>query len=182
MYCKYLNEEGENDRKELEKTTPKGTHDHVLHSVIRLIVPLPEALERLPLPLSWEIVTADVSLAGNLGAWGSGRGGGWCCDRSERAPCAASEPLRSAAPRLRRIGLQLKNALDRGSLRYQGIGIKLNVALDRDWNLYRLPSPLPESLLTLGLRIEPMQDSQILAGCNPLHARHGVHRAAHPGA
>jgi len=31
----------------------------------------------LSLPLPWEIVTADVSLGDNAGAWVSGRGGGW---------------------------------------------------------------------------------------------------------
>jgi len=31
----------------------------------------------LSLPLPWEIVTADVSLGDNEGAWVSGRGGGW---------------------------------------------------------------------------------------------------------
>ena len=30
-----------------------------------------------PLPLPWEIVTDNVSLGGNVGALGSGRGGGW---------------------------------------------------------------------------------------------------------
>jgi len=32
---------------------------------------------RVPLPLSWEIITADVSLSGNEGAWVFGRGSGW---------------------------------------------------------------------------------------------------------
>jgi len=32
---------------------------------------------RIPLPLPWEIVTADVSLGGNEGACRPGRGGGW---------------------------------------------------------------------------------------------------------
>ena len=44
---------------------------------VGLIFPLPEVLGRLPLPIPWEIVAADVSLGGNVGAWGSGRGGWW---------------------------------------------------------------------------------------------------------
>jgi len=32
---------------------------------------------KLPLPLTWEIVTADVSRSDNEGAWRIGRGGGW---------------------------------------------------------------------------------------------------------
>ena len=61
--------------KKWKKTTPKETDDRTLHLVIGLIVPLPEALGRLPLALPWEIATADVSLGGNLGTWGSGNGG-----------------------------------------------------------------------------------------------------------
>ena len=41
------------------------------------LVPLSEALGLLPLPLPEEIVTADVSLCGNEGAWESDVGGGW---------------------------------------------------------------------------------------------------------
>jgi len=55
-------------------------------------VRLPKALGRLPLPLLWEIVTADVSLGGNEGAWGFGRGGGWeikhtRCRKVENSRC-----------------------------------------------------------------------------------------------
>jgi len=39
--------------------------------------PPPEALGRMPLPLSGEIVTADVSPGGNEGARKSDRGDGW---------------------------------------------------------------------------------------------------------
>jgi len=73
--------------------------------VIGLIVPLPEAWGRLPLPLPWEIVTADVSLGGNLGAWGSGRGGGWDiknarCRKMEDATCRKHGDLvKGEAPR-----------------------------------------------------------------------------------
>ena len=68
------------------------THDRIFPLAIGLIVPLPEALGRLPLPLPREIVTTDVSLGGNVGAWGSGRGGG-CeiknarCRKIEDASC-----------------------------------------------------------------------------------------------
>jgi len=40
------------------------------------LVPLPEALVRVPLPLPGEIVTAAVSPCDNEGAWKSGTGGG----------------------------------------------------------------------------------------------------------
>ena len=42
--------------------------------------------------MPWEIVTADVSLGDNEGAWESGRGGGWeiknaRCRKTENARC-----------------------------------------------------------------------------------------------
>ena len=57
---------------------PKGKkHDYLLRVVVGPLVPLPDALGRLPLPLPRGIVTADVSLGVNEATWGSSRGGGW---------------------------------------------------------------------------------------------------------
>ena len=74
------------------KQRQRKTHDYLLRLVVGLLVSLWEVLGRLPLPLTWEIVTADVSLGGNEGAWGSGRSGGWeiknaRCRKIENARC-----------------------------------------------------------------------------------------------
>ena len=64
--------------KKQNELTPKEKDDHFFRLVVDMLGPLPETLGMLPLPLPWEIITADVSLGdGNGGEWRSGRGGGW---------------------------------------------------------------------------------------------------------
>ena len=43
----------------------RKTYDYLLRLVVGPLVPLPESLGWLPLPLAWEIVAAGVSLGGN---------------------------------------------------------------------------------------------------------------------
>jgi len=50
------------------RTTPKESTFGAYIHLIRYLVPLPEALLRMSLPLPGEIVTTDVSRCGNEGA------------------------------------------------------------------------------------------------------------------
>jgi len=56
---------------------PKETQAHILRLVLELIVPLPEALGRLQLPLPRRSLPPLYPCVAISGARGSGRGGGW---------------------------------------------------------------------------------------------------------
>jgi len=78
IHCRYINGKEKKTKGNVKLITPNGIHDRSSSMVAYPLVPLSEALGiMLSLPLPWEIVTADVSLRGNEGAWQSSRVGGW---------------------------------------------------------------------------------------------------------